>query len=471
MNEPSRLSSAGILVIDDTAANRRLLAATFAAEGWAVTLAEDGAAGLTAIATQLPAVVLLDLRMPGLSGLETLARARKLAPQLPIIVLTSDGDIASAVEATKLGAFDFLTRPINDEKLVLTVRHALELNRLSGEVRDLRRQLDCGEALGLLTSASAALRKVAQQIQQVAASNLTVLIQGETGTGKELAARAVHQASPRQARPFVAIDCGAIPDALLEAELFGHEKGAFTGATQRRAGHLQVAHGGTLFLDEIGNLPLATQAKLLRVLQERQVQPLGGARAAQIDVRFIAATNDALEGEVEAGRFRQDLYFRLAEFTITVPPLRERREDIVPLAHRFQDEICVELHRTVTTMSDEAARLLQDQPWPGNVRQLRNVVRQAVLQASGIMLEADDLRPLLSRRGSAPAEVAAPTAGRSLKEVAEAATTEAETQAIVEALRATRGNKSQAARLLQVDFKTLHVKMRRYGLRSDPDRD
>jgi DNA-binding NtrC family response regulator len=462
-----------VLVVDDTAANRRLLEATFKAAGFAVTQAEDGFAALEAIAAEVPSVVILDLHMPRLGGLETLARIKTLAPQLPVIVLTSDGDIASAVEATRLGAFDFLTRPINDDKLVLTVRHAVELRQLAGEVQNLRRQLAAPGALARLMGQSEAIRDVVRQIGQVAASNFTVLVQGETGTGKELVARAVHQESARRDKPFVALDCGAIPEALLESELFGYEKGAFTGALQRKPGHLQIAEEGSLFLDEIANLSLPTQAKLLRVLQERQVQPLGAARPRAVDVRFIAATNESLFEDAGKGRFRQDLYYRLAEFIIRLPALRERCDDIVPLARRFQEETCVELHRSVTELSGEAARLLLEHSWPGNVRELRNVMRQAVLKASGIILGAEDIRPLLQRHPTKGSSVNVPAlvAGRSLKEIAEAATSEAEKQAILEVLRATRGNKSQAARLLQVDFKTLHVKMKRYRLPADPDAD
>jgi DNA-binding NtrC family response regulator len=458
-----------VLVVDDTAANRRLLAATFEAEGFAVSLAADGPAGLAELKANPPSVVLLDLRMPGMTGIETLTAAKQLAPQLPVIVLTSDGDIASAVEATRLGAFDFLTRPINGDKLVLTVRHAIEMCQLSGEVQDLRRQLSSGAGVARLMGASDAIRKVVRQIQQVAVSAFTVLIQGETGTGKELAARAVHQESARRDKPFIALDCGAIPETLIESELFGYEKGAFTGAMQRRGGHVQRAEGGTLFLDEIGNLSLATQAKLLRVLQERQVQSLGGSRPVPVDVRFIAATNESLLEQVERGRFREDLYFRLAEFTITLPPLRERREDILPIARRFHEETCAELRRSVTAISDEARALLLEHAWPGNVRELRNIMRQAVLQSDGGMLEADQIRPLLTKRSAKQVMSASVSVlGRSLKEISNAAVTQAEKQAILEALRSSRGNKSKAARLLKVDFKTLHLKMKRYGLRTDP---
>jgi DNA-binding NtrC family response regulator len=456
-----------VLVIDDNSTNRKLLKATFQAEGFEVVLTDSGEAGLASITAQQPSVVLLDLRMPGLGGIETLVRIKKLSPHLPVIVLTADGDIASAVEATKLGAHDFLTRPINGERLVLTIRHAIELRQLSGEVQDLRRHLAAGRAISKLVGAGDEMRQVVQQIGQVAPSSFTVLIQGETGTGKELVARAVHQESARRDKPFIALDCGAIPEGLLESELFGYEKGAFTGAAQRKAGHVQLADGGSLFLDEIGNLSLATQAKLLRVLQERQIQPLGGAQALAVDVRFIAATNDSLLAEVEAGRFRQDLYFRLAEFTITVPPLRERRVDILPLASRFQEETCVELRRSATQISDEAATLLRGHSWPGNVRELRNVIRQAVLQSSGVRVEASDVQPLLNERSpTACVTTSIAVAGQSLKQIAQAATTEAEKQAIVEALRSTRGNKTKAARLLQVDFKTLHLKIRKYGLPS-----
>jgi transcriptional regulator with PAS, ATPase and Fis domain len=305
--------------------------------------------------------------------------------------------------------------------------------------------------------------KVCQLVAQVAGSPLTTLIQGETGTGKELVARAIHHASLRRRGPFVALDCGAIPEALIESELFGYEKGAFTGADHRRDGHFYLAHGGSLFLDEIVNLPLGTQAKLLRALQERAVQPLGGRRPIPVDVRIIATSNVPLDREVQAGRFRQDLYYRLNEFSISLPALRERLEDVLYLAQRFLNEAGVEFGHTSGQISEEAVQVLLRYSWPGNVRQLRSTIRQAAL------LSRDGIRPehLLSlgtESGSTTGDVGPGPPGRSLKTIAAAAAEAAERQAIGEALQAAKGNKTAVARVLGVDYKTLHVKMKRYGI-------
>jgi two-component system response regulator HydG len=457
-----------VLVVDDELLNRRLLTAVFEAEDFKVEAVESGQAALAAVAAAPPDVALLDLRMPGMGGLDTLRQLRAAAPQLPILMLTAHAQIPDAVEAIKLGAYDFLIRPINNDELVVSVRRALEREALVGQVHDLRRKLSAAGELERLMGPSEAVRRIIQQVEQVAASPLTVLLLGETGTGKEVVARAVHNQSERRGKPFLPVDCGAIPDTLIESELFGHEKGAFTGADRRKEGHLLVAEGGTLFLDEIGNLTPGTQAKLLRILQERRVQPLGGSRSIPVDVRVIAATNVALEQSVTEGHFRQDLFFRLAEFTLRLPPLRERREDVLPLALRFQEEASLELRRSVCGITPEAAELLIAQPWPGNVRELRNVIRQAVLQAEGLKLEEADIRRLIASSASAVRPAAAQGGGRglglSLKEVGDSATTEAEKRAIVEALQTAHGNKSEAARILRTDFKTLHVKMKRYGL-------
>jgi len=291
-----------------------------------------------------------------------------------------------------------------------------------------------------------------------------VLVQGETGTGKELVARAIHQQSPRRPAPFVAVDCGAIPETLVESELFGHERGAFTGAQAKRAGHFQLARGGTLFLDEIGNIPVATQAKLLRALEQREVLPLGSTRPVAVEARIIAATNSSLEDGVKASRFRADLYYRISEFTIALPPLRARREDIAHLAQRFLDEVSMELRRSVRRVADEAMDVLLRHDWPGNVRELRNVIRKAALLASD-EVTVEHL-PALGAPISAPARGAAAPAGEdlSLREAAELAATRAEREVIRRALETTKGNKSQAARMLRTDYTTLHAKMKRYGI-------
>jgi two-component system nitrogen regulation response regulator GlnG len=454
-----------ILVVDDEAEIRSLLGTVLQAKGYEIATAEDGAAAVAAVPRERPAVILLDLSMPRMNGMDALPEIKRLDPEVPVVICTAHADLATAVRAMKLGAYDYLTKPFDVELLVLTVERAAERRRLHSRIEELKRQGQ-GGSLGERMGGGPAIAQVIQQVGQVAESNFTVLVQGETGTGKELVARAIHQQSPRRQSPFVAVDCGAIPETLVESELFGHERGAFTGAQSRREGHFQLAKGGTLFLDEIGNVPLATQAKLLRALEQREVLPLGGTRAVTVDARIIAATNAELEESVKAGRFRADLYYRLSEFTISLPPLRSRREDIMHLAQRFLDEVSMELRRPVRRISDEAMQMLLHHHWPGNVRELRNVVRKAALLATEVV--TPEHVPALAA-GGAPEPVrmpAEPAGGEdlSLREVAELAAVQAEREVIRHALQSTKGNKSQAARLLRTDYTTLHAKMKRYGI-------
>ena len=452
-----------ILVVDDEAEIRSLLAAVLQSKGYEVVTAEDGAAALQAVPRERPAVILMDLSMPRMNGMDALPEIKRLDAEVPVIICTAHADLATAVRAMKLGAYDYLTKPFDVELLILTIERAVERHRLHSRIEELKRQGQ-GSSLAERMGGSAAIAQVIQQVAQVAESNFTVLVQGETGTGKELVARGIHQQSPRRQAPFVAVDCGAIPETLVESELFGHERGAFTGAQARREGHFQLAKGGTLFLDEIGNVPLATQAKLLRALEQREVNPLGAARAVAVDARIIAATNSELEESVKAGRFRADLYYRLSEFTIALPPLRSRREDITHLSQRFLDEVSMELRRPVRRISDEAMQVLLHHEWPGNVRELRNVVRKAALLATDVV--TPEHIPALSASAPGPARAAAEPAGEdlSLREVAELAAGQAEREVIRHALESTKGNKSQAARLLRTDYTTLHSKMKRYGI-------
>ncbi|HUM17606.1 MAG TPA: sigma-54 dependent transcriptional regulator [Candidatus Nitrosotalea sp.] len=452
-----------ILVVDDEAEIRSLLGAVLQSKGYEVVTAEDGAAALQQVQREHPGVILMDLSMPRMSGMDALPEIKRLDPDIPVVICTAHADLATAVRAMKLGAYDYLTKPFDVELLALTVGRAVERSQLRLRIDELKRQGQ-GTSLAERMGASAAIAQVIQQVAQVAESNFTVLVQGETGTGKELIARAIHQQSRRRQASFVAVDCGAIPETLVESELFGHERGAFTGAQTKREGHFQLAKGGTLFLDEIGNVPLATQAKLLRALEQREVHPLGGARAVAVDARIIAATNAELEEGVKAGRFRADLYYRLTEFTITLPPLRSRREDITHLAQRFLDEVSMELRRPVRRVSEEAMAALLRHDWPGNVRELRNVIRKAALLAADVVT-AEHI-PTLSASMSGSTRVAADPAGGdlSLREVAELATVQAEREVIRHALEATKGNKSQAARILRTDYTTLHAKMKRYGI-------
>jgi DNA-binding NtrC family response regulator len=454
-----------VVVIDDEDEVRRVAADLLAAEGFAVTTASDGVEGLERVAAVNPDVVILDVQMPRLDGLGTLRRLRDEFPDIAVIMITGHADVTTAVSAMQLGAYDFLLKPLMVEDFVPTVQRALERKALRGEVEDLRQQVTTLESFGDVMGPSAASRAVMEQVRRIAPSSLTIVISGETGSGKEVVARAIHRGSRRASGPLIAVDCGAMPETLVESALFGHERGAFTGADRRKDGYFRLAEGGTLFLDEISNLPLAMQAKLLRALQERCVYPLGATQPVAVDVRVIAASNTVLREEVRAGRFREDLYYRLAEYVIALPPLRERREDIPHLARHFLTDVALELGRPGPEIAEDAMAALLEHAWPGNVRELRNVVRRAALLGGEQIHRADlhltggDLAPAAS-----PAPSIGPVAGRSLRAIATAAAEAAERQAITETLRATGGNKSEAARVLQVDFKTLHLKMRRLGI-------
>jgi DNA-binding NtrC family response regulator len=455
-----------LLVIDDDEASCRLMKAIFGPEGFEVLVAHDGQSGIASEAAALPDVVFVDLRLPDLHGLDVLSLLRERRPHLPVVVLTGHAEVKTAVRATQLGGFDYLTKPIDTEEVVMVARRALETGALRTEVEELRRRMAAEGVLANQMGSSPEVQSLVGRVEAVAASNFSVLILGETGTGKELVALAVHRKSHRCNKPFIALDCGAIPDTLLESELFGHEKGAFTGAERRKQGRFQLAEGGTLFLDEIGNLAPALQAKLLRVLESREVQAVGARQATPLDVRFVAATNHDLQQHVEAGKFRADLYFRLAQYTLSLPALRQRPSDIPYLAGRFLEEAAVELRRPVQSIAPEAMQLLQEYRWPGNVRELRNVVRQSVLESTDAMVRRELVSKLLGKQRPSSSRPVAPALRRSLKEIADVAAREAERQAICQVLRSTLGNKSQAAKALQTDYKTLHVKMKHLGIRA-----
>ena len=452
-----------LLIVDDEESNRRLIGRIF--EGFTLLEAGDGRSALAIAAREKPDAILLDVIMPDMDGLTALEKLRELLPETPVIMLTGSRDVRHAVRATRLGAFDYLTKPIDRDEILVVVERALEQQRLLADVQRLRREVrnTPGAGLAAQMGPGAATARIIAQVEKVAASTFTVLILGETGTGKELVAHAIHQASARRGRPFVALDCGAIPELLLESELFGHERGAFTGADRRKEGQFRLAEGGTCFLDEIGNMPLGLQVKLLRALESKQVQAVGAERPLPMDVRFLAATNDDLQARVSGGRFRADLYFRLAQYTIRLPPLRERADDLPYLAERFVEEAATELRRPVQAITPAAIERLRGHDWPGNVRELRNVVRQAVLHADGFAVQAADIA--FDRRAAVAPRIGG-TAGASLRETARAAAAAAERQAIVEALGASGGNKSRAAKALATDYKTLHVKMKQLGIRA-----
>src|SRR6266550_3543674 len=489
------MSQARVLIVDDDQDLLHALpqALRLRMDGLTVDTADSAVAALDLIGAWDYDAIVTDIKMPGMDGLQLLTEIRVHRPDTPTLMISGYGEHDLVVHALRSGAFDFIQKPIDRDYFVASLLRATQMHELSRRAKEqqvaLERHLNKLEAiveertrdlretnkvvespLRSLEGPSGQMEKIFQQIKQVANSPLTVLVQGETGTGKELVARAIHQLSDRREKPFVAVDCGAMPDTLIESELFGHEKGAFTGAHQRKAGQFQLAEGGSLFLDEIVNLPLPTQAKLLRALQERQVQPLGGKQPVPVDVRIIAASNLRLEQEVRAGRFRQDVYYRLNEFVITLPPLRER-DDILHLANDFLAEASIELGRPCREISEAAAQCLLRHAWPGNVRELRNVIRRAILLASDV-IEPEHLSFLTVDASVATAiREEAGTIGASLKELADAAAADAEQQAIRRVLQATKGNKSEAARLLRTDYKTLHLKMKQYGIPAAEFRD
>ncbi len=451
-----------ILVIEDKESMLDMLKQTLEAEGYQVIPAKDGAEGIKKLTDERIGLVLTDLKLPKKDGFEVLRAAKEEKHLLPVIVMTAFGTIETAVKAVKQGAYDFLTKPFDTEHLLVLIKRALDSTRIATENLLLKGEL--AERLGLprIIGKSGQMQDITSKIQKVAPTNATVLIHGESGTGKELFARAIHNLSPRKDSPFVAINSAAIPRELLESELFGYERGAFTGAEARKLGKLELADKGTVFLDEIGDMDLMLQAKILRVLQDQVIERVGGGRPIKIDVRVVAATNKDIEKAVEAKLFREDLFYRLNVFPIIIPPLRERREDIPPLAQHFLNKYSAEVRKGPITISEEAMDILMKFPWKGNVRELENVIERAVIYADAGSIRPEDLGMSESSVLEALAENV-PMDGP-LHAVAEAATRIAESRRIRQALRQTGGNKSRAAELLQVSYKTLLTKIKDYHL-------
>jgi len=442
---------ASILVADDEPGMRESIARALRREGFHVISAEDGAVALATLRTAPVDLLIADLRMPGLDGLELLRAVRLLAPETEVIVLSGHGTVEEAVEAMKEGAYDFLTKPFDRAPLVRVVRQALDRRGLVLENRRLQRRLDDLAGAGEIVGTGPAILEVLRLVKQVAPTSATVLIQGESGTGKELVARALHRLSPRREKPFVTVNCAALPETLLESELFGHEKGAFTGAVGRRAGRFEVADGGTLLLDEVGDLSPLAQAKVLRVLQEGEFEPLGSSRTMKVDVRLVAATNQDLAGLVATKRFREDLFYRMQVITLTVPPLRERREDIGLLAQHFLRRYTAKNQRTLEGFTEEALARLLEYPWPGNVRELEHTVERAAILAHGPFVEATDLPEAVAQAEPSARVIPIPI-GMPLEEV--------EQRLIVETLKLTKGNKELAAKLLGIASRTIYRKLK-----------
>jgi two-component system nitrogen regulation response regulator NtrX len=468
---------ARILVVDDEAAIRESLRMILEYERYDVVGAASGPDGLAAIKRDQPDLVLLDIKMPGQNGLETLAEIRAVEETLPVAMISGHGTITDAVQATRLGAFDFIEKPFTSERVLVTVAKGLEMRELRQENRELKVAM---EARYELVGQSPALRGVLDAVRRAAPTNATVLLLGESGVGKELVARAVHRNSSRAGQRFVQVNCAAIPEELIESELFGHEKGSFTGATEKQVGKFEQADRGTIFLDEIGDMSAKTQAKVLRVLQEQEVERLGSSRTIKVDVRVVAATNKDLEGGIERGEFREDLYFRLNVIPIVVPPLRERREDIPLLVQHFARRLSEEHNLRPKRFDARAMEALQRHRWRGNIRELRNTVERVMIMAAEDLVRLDDLplelrgdaaaRPAGSDTGAAPStpDVSAPVqslqAG-TLREFKDAS----ERAYLVQKLRENGWNISKTAELIDTPRSNLYKKLEQYGISQEVD--
>ena len=448
MSDPATL-----LIADDDPGLRESLERTLTREGYRVVLASDGRAALERVQAGGVDLIVTDLKMPGLTGLELLRAAKALMPDVDVILLTAFGTVEEAVKAMKDGAYDFLTKPFRREQLIKLIDKALERRDLIEQNRALKSQLEDLRAKGQMIGASPSFRRMMTLIEQIADSSATILIQGESGTGKELVARTIHERSARRNGPFVAVNCAALPESLLESELFGYEKGAFTGAGGRKEGRFELAGGGTLFLDEVADLSLVTQPKILRVLQEGEFERLGGTRSLQVDVRIVAATNQDLAGMVKEKRFREDLYYRLNVITIRVPPLRERHEDIRVLAQHYLRVYAAKNGRKLEGFTGEAVERLESYAWPGNVRELENLIERSVLLARKDRIDAEDLPEEIGGVKRPPRDAILELVGTPLTEI--------EQRLLDETLRITGGNKTQAAKLLGIDVRTVARKLER----------
>ncbi len=451
MTEPAR-----ILIVDDDRDTLELLRELMAKEGHQVRAVSSADAALESMSQEEPSLVISDIQMPGMDGLALLAETRRRHPEALVILLTAYGSLATAVEGIKAGAFDYLSKPFLLEEIRLLVRRALEHRRVLNENKALREQLQLRQPaqLDLILGKSAAMVGVYKLIARVAETDATVLILGESGTGKELVARAIHAHSPRRGKPFVAVDCGTLAESLLETELFGHERGAFTGAVGLRKGLLEQAHQGTCFLDEIADISPALQSKLLRVLQEREIRRVGGSASIEVDVRILAATNKDLQQLVEQDKFREDLFYRLNVVTITLPPLRDRPEDIPVLAQHFLQRYGDTGTKRVLSIAPEALTLMSRYAWPGNVRELEHTIRRAIVLAPHSMILPEDL-PTTIQHSSAASSESTGSAQPTLEQL--------EREHILRVLDASKGDQDAAARALGIHRKTLLRKLRQYG--------
>lgn len=453
-----------ILVVDDKDSMRNMLQQTLTEEGFRVDSASDGRKALELVRNKSYDLVLTDLKMPDADGLDVLSGVKEVDSDTSVIVMTAYGTIEDAVEAMRKGAFDFITKPFDSEHLCVLVNRALENRRLIAENTLLREKFMDETALNNIIGKNEKMMEVTQLIKKVAGSDASVLLQGESGTGKELFARAIHRLSQRKDGPYIAINCAAIPRELLENELFGSERGAFTGAHARKMGKFEIANSGTVFLDEIGDMDISLQAKLLRVLQQKNFERLGGNKTVDVDVRVIAATNMDLNNLIKTKRFREDLFYRLSVFPVTIPPLRERPDDVHELADYFIAKFCRDMKKTAKSLSREAIGLLEKYHWPGNVRELENTIERAIILAEGKKITPDHLAIRLQRTDEIQLRE-----GAGLKEIGAHAQMQAERATIIRVLKQVRGNKRKCAKVLKIDYTTLFDKIKKYSIDKDLD--
>jgi two-component system response regulator HydG len=451
-----------VLVIDDDAAHAEAVADSLARVGYDCTVATTGGEGITLLGRDAYEVIVTDLRMKDMTGLDVLAQAKNLLPDAEVIVVTGHGTIQSAVEAMQQGAFNYLLKPLDLKQLRAVVDNAARNQHLRRANAELNRRLDEKFGFEGIVGNSPAMQELVDRLRRIAPTDATVLIQGETGTGKELVAQAIHQNSPRKSRPFVGLNCAALSEHILESELFGHIRGAFTDASADRVGKFEYANGGTLFLDEVGDMPLATQIKLLRVLESHEITRVGSNEQIKVNVRILSATNRDLEDAIRAGTFREDLYHRLKVLTVTLPPLRDRTQDIPLLIEHFVQLHAARHHKKIRSITTAARRKLMTFAWPGNVRQLKNAIESMVVVDYDEVLDVDDLPPELVGNDHAPAAAVSGDAG--IGELVGRPLEEIESLYIAETLKATGGNREEAANLLGIGERTLYRKIKEYGL-------
>jgi two-component system, NtrC family, response regulator AtoC len=449
-----------ILVIDDDKMTQVAFSDALAHGGFSPVMAFNWREAIKLVRREDYDAVLIDLVMPEKNGIDTMLELKKIKPAIPMIIVTGHGDIATAVEAIKLGAYDYVTKPPDYPRLFLTIQKAIEHCDALKKITSLNAVVEV--SFEGFYGTEKVMKDIINKISKVAQSDFSVVIEGETGTGKTTIARAIHRLSKRSGGPFVVVDIGTLPETLVERELFGHEKGAFTGADKRKPGHFEAAQGGTILIDELQNMSPYTQTKLLRVVEEKKIFALGSTVPLDVDVRILCASNTDLKKEVVDKRFREDLYYRLCEFTITLPPLRERPDDILFLAKKFMEEACAELNKAGCELSKETAAVLKEYRWPGNVRELKNVIRRTVLLARGDAVQPEDIQFILADKEDGRQLV---SAQMSLKDLTALAVREVQRKAIKNALDATGGNKTKATALLQIDYKTLLTKIKEYGIK------